>query len=375
MEKNRLFDRLLTGKMSRRELSRVLAAAGVGLAAMPLAPGRSRAHGNLTFFTWGGYDIPEVMPKYVEKHGGTPEFSLFATEEEALQKMRAGFDVDVMHPCSYNIKRWKDAGLLQPIDVDRVPEYENIWEKFRTIPQTSFDGEAYFIPWDAGTASVLYRTDLVDPADVTEPSWSLLFNETYKGKLSMYDTDTTLVEIAARVLGHHEDYLHLSDAQLSEIRKMLAKQRGLMRFYWSDQTQIDQAVASGEVVATYAWVGSLTSLKQQGVPVAYMIPKEGILGYCCGLVRHARAPGDEESAYDLINAMLDPEVGKYLVEEQGYFHSNRRTYDLVDPAILSDMGLSDPAATFNAMTIEPEPEEPYRSKYIRLVTEVKAGVN
>jgi hypothetical protein len=43
--------------------------------------------------------------------------------------------------------------------VSRLPEYENIWERFRTIPETSFDGKVYFMPSDAGLSSVLYRTD------------------------------------------------------------------------------------------------------------------------------------------------------------------------------------------------------------------------
>lgn len=375
MEKNEFIDRLLGGRMSRRELNRALGAAGLGLAAMPLLSTASRAAGDLIFLTWAGYDIPELMPQYVEKYGGTPEFSIFAVEEEALQKMLAGFDVDIMHPCSYNIKRWNDAGILQPIDISRIPEYGNLWEKFKTIPETSFNDEIYFIPWDAGTASVAYRPDLVDPADVAEPSWSLLFNEKYRGRMSMYDTDTTLVEISARVLGYFDDYLHLNDQQLGEIRKHLAKQRDLMRFYWSDNTQMEQAMASGEIVAAYSWSGSVKALRDQGVPVEYMVPKEGLLGYCCGLVRHARAPGDEQAAYDLINAMLEPEVGSYLVTDQGYFHSNKRSYELIDPELLKSFGLDDPAATFNAMSIEPEPDEPYRGKYITLVNEVKAGMN
>jgi spermidine/putrescine-binding protein len=288
--------------------------------------------------------------------------------------MLAGFEPDLMHPCSYNIKRWKDAGVLQPIDVSRLPEYENIWERFRTIPETSFDGKVYFMPWDAGLSSVLYRTDLVDPADVADPSWSLLFNEKYKGKLSMYDTDTTVIELAARVRGWYKDYLHLSDEQLAEIKKMLASQRELMKFYWSDNTQLEQAIAAGEVVAAYAWSGSYAALKKQGVKVDYLVPKEGILGYSCGLVRHAKAPGDEQAAYDFLNAMLDPESGKWLIEQSGYFHSNRRTYKIVDPKILSDMGASDPEATFAALALDPEPEEPYRSKYIELVNNVKAGL-
>ena len=158
------------------------------------------------------------------------------------------------------------------------------------------------------------------------------------------------------------------------IAGMLAKQRELMKFYWSDQTQIEQAIAAGEVVAAYCWSGSVAQLKKQGVPIAYMVPKEGLIGYSCGLVRHAKAPGDEQAAYDFLNAMLDPESGKWLIESAGYFHSNRRTYKIVDPKVLSDMGASDPEATFAALSIDPEPDEPYRSKYIELVNNVKAGL-
>jgi spermidine/putrescine transport system substrate-binding protein len=189
----------------------------------------------------------------------------------------------------------------------------------------------------------------------------------------MYDTDTTFIEIAARIKGMYADYLHLNDDQLAEIKEMLIKQKELMKFFWSDQTQLEQAVASGEVVAAYAWNGSVTNLTKQGVPVSYMVPKEGVLAWCCGMVRHAQAPGDEQAAYDLIDAMLDPEVGKYFVLEQGYYHANAKTYDLIDKETLTQIGLSDPGATFGSLDIAPEPEEPYRSKYIALVNEVKAG--
>jgi spermidine/putrescine-binding protein len=366
---------LCAGNLSRRDLNRALASLGLGLAALPLAAKGAAAAPNLTVFTWGGYDVPEAAPQFVAKYGGTPNFTLFSTEEEALQKMLAGFEVDLAHPCHYNIKRWKDAGLLQPFDVARIPEYANIWERFRAIPQTSFDGQVYFIPWDAGTSSIAYRTDLVDPADVADPSWGLLFNEKYKGKLSMYDTDTTIIEIAARVLGIFGDYLHLSDEQLeTQIKPLLVQQRELLKFYWGENTQIEQALAAGEVVAAYCWSGSFATLKGQGVPIAYMVPKEGLLGYSCGLVRHAQAPGDEGEAYDFINALLDPESGKWLIEQEGFFHSNRRTYKIVDPQILADMGASDPEATFAALAIEPEPEEPYRARYVEFVNNIKAGL-
>jgi len=94
---------LRQGKLSRRDLNRALAAVCLSFAVMPLTAWSSRAAGNLTFFTWGGYDVPEAAPQYGAKHGGPPDFSIFASEEEALQKMLAGFEPDLMHPCSYNI--------------------------------------------------------------------------------------------------------------------------------------------------------------------------------------------------------------------------------------------------------------------------------
>src|SRR6185295_8233755 len=88
---------LRNGKLSRRDLNRALAAVGLSFAVMPLTARDSRAAGSLNFFTWGGYDVPDAAPQYVAKHGGPPEFSVFASEEEALQKMLAGFEPDLMH--------------------------------------------------------------------------------------------------------------------------------------------------------------------------------------------------------------------------------------------------------------------------------------
>ena len=47
------------------------------------------------------------------------------------------------------------------------------------------NGQQYFIPWDWGYASILYRTDKVDAADAT--GWELFWNEKYKGRISMWD--------------------------------------------------------------------------------------------------------------------------------------------------------------------------------------------
>jgi spermidine/putrescine-binding protein len=297
---------------------------------------------------------------------------LFGSEEEALQKLLGGFEVDLAHPCSYNIKRWREAGVAGPIDTSRLIHWNDIWEQFRSIPDQNFEDQTYFVPLDCGNSSIAYRTDLVDPEDAK--SWSLLFNEKYAGRLAMYNTDTTLIEIAARVAGMYEDYLHLNEEQLAVIKDMLVKQRDILRFYWDDPTQISQGLASGELVAAYAWNETVKTLTEQGVPVAYMIPEEGILTWVCGFTMSPNLKGDEEAAYDFMNSWTSPEAGQFIISSYGYGHANSKSYELVDQAVLESLGMGDPQGLFNEASVALDAEEPYRTRYIELVEQVKAGI-
>ena len=77
---------------------------------------------------------------------------------------------------------------------------------------------------------------------------------------------------AAMVLGIPDPY-DMNDEQLAQVKAFLEKQRGLLRFYWTDPSELEQAIASGEVVAAYAWAASASTLKSKGVPITYMKPE------------------------------------------------------------------------------------------------------
>ena len=69
---------LKEGKLSRRRFTKSLLAAGIGVVASPLASRKATAaaEDQGTYFTWGGYDIPELFVPYKEKHGEVPNLSL-----------------------------------------------------------------------------------------------------------------------------------------------------------------------------------------------------------------------------------------------------------------------------------------------------------
>jgi spermidine/putrescine transport system substrate-binding protein len=134
---------------------------------------------------------------------------------------------------------------------------------------------------------------------------------------------------------------------------------------------MEQALASGELVASTAWNSSYVTLKGQGIDVKYMKPKEGILSYCCGLVLMKDAP-NPDLAHEFIDAMLSPEAGKWLVEVQGYGHSNRKTFDLVEDDLLAERGLpKDPTGLLSTGVFSREIKR--LPDYEKLFEAVKAG--
>jgi spermidine/putrescine-binding protein len=105
-----------------------------------------------------------------------------------------------------------------------------------------------------------------------------------------------------------------------------------------------------------------------------MVPQEGILTWVCGFTMHPNMVGDEQAAYDFMNAWISPEAGQFIISEYGYGHANSKSYELVEQATLDALGMSDPKALFDEAAVQVDAEEPYRSRYIELVDQVKAGL-
>jgi len=367
-----LIDNIRRRSATRREVQIAMAAAGVGLATFPMFAGRALAAGEVTYFTWAGYDIPEMFPAYIEAYGGPPATSLFGEDEEAFTKVRAGFKPDLAHPCKVTLGRYKDAGLLKPMDPARLSQWDNVWPELRESDGVQTDEGIWQVPFDWGNASVLYRTDLVDPAYQENPTWEILWDERYAGRLSTFDSVDGAVLVAGLVAGA-ADIFNMTEEELARARALLEEQRELLLYYWTDQTAVEQALASSELVAAYAWNNAVVNLKKQGLPVAYMNPREGIFTWFCGLVMIKDGGGDEDAAYDLVNAMLDPEVGAWMIDNYGFGHANAKSAELVSPERLAELGIASPAALFSDGIFFAEIDPEVRERYIAMFEEVKAG--
>jgi len=378
---DKLYYRLKDGRMSRREINTILAAGGFSVAATQIGGRSAMAQDscggdNPTIFIWAGYEETAFYPGYIEKHGCLPNFSMFGDEEEAFAKMRAGFAPDVMQPCSYKIGQWYDAGLLAPIDTSRLSNWKDVIPALADMPVAIQGGERVYVPMDWGLTSVTYRTDLA-PEYVDNESWAILWDEKYAGRISMIDSLIDGVAVAGIYTGVADPFDLSDPADMEKVRSALRTQLPLLRYYSSSMSDVESSLASGELIAAATWNSSWVALKDQGLPVAFMTPKEGAMTWACGLVRN---PANDENgsemvelAYEAIDSMISPEAGAWEIENFGYGVANTKSFEIVGAEKLAELGLPSDPQTYLAAGIFQEamvPEPAIQTMF----EEVKAGM-
>ncbi len=359
--------------MSRREFHKVLAAAGIAMVATPMVSGPARAApaDQATYFTWGGYDIPEMFAPYIDMHGEAPNFASFGGTEEALTKLMGGFVIDVAHPCNAGLPRWISSGLFRPFDLDQLSNWGDVIPALANLEGAVQEDGVYFAPMDWGQTSVTYREDLFD-LQGGEESWHMLWDERYAGRIGVIASagDTWwCATIAAGV-----DFNDMTtEENFQKVAALLREQRPLIRMYTDDMTTLEQALASGELVAAMTWNSSPVELKKQEVPVKFANPKEGALTWVCGAVMHKDAPNPER-AHNIIDSLISVETGRYIIDEFGYGHSNAKAFDEVGDERLAELGLSrTPSELLDAGKFQiPLPEE-FTSRMNAEFEQIKAG--
>jgi spermidine/putrescine transport system substrate-binding protein len=253
-------------------------------------PRISQEPGNLTILEWDGYQAGGTKAQtggmwagtpYTKKYGGNSlTYSLISNDSEALNKVRSGQQFDIIHPCVENIPDYVNDGLVQPWDTSLLKSFPNLNKAL--VKGGQLHGQQYFIPWDWGYGSIIYRTDKVAPQDAT--GWELFWNPKYKDRISMWNGNTTNFEIAALKLGFPK-MDNLSADQLNQAKQALIEQKPLNKLLWSSEyTQLEPALKNGDVWVAYSWQDQYVYMKQAGKPFAYMNPSQGKLGWYCGFM-------------------------------------------------------------------------------------------
>lgn len=289
-------------------------------AATCLAGAALAADPELTVFDWAGFENQALIEGYVAKNGQMPTYAFFGDDDEAFQKVSSGFKADVAHPCSQMVSKYREAGLIEPWDVSKIPEYANIAARFKDSKIFADEGGVWYIPTDYAYSALAWNTKEVPEADVA--SLAVFKDPKYAGRISLPDNTDDLWSLALLATGV-TNWTAITDEQYAAAAAWLREVHPNVRAYWNDPAELSQLMASGEVLIAWSWNDSIALLRAENFPVGFQrTAKEGASSWFCGYVNFKDAPGSEDKAYDFINAWLDHGSATGLLENFGYAHAN-----------------------------------------------------
>jgi spermidine/putrescine-binding protein len=267
--------------------------------------------------------------------------------------------------------KWREAGLLEPLDTSRIDQFDAIMPEFRDMEGFVVDGEQYAIPLDWGSTAMTYRTDLVTEEEAStlqsfaDPKW--------QGRISIGDSVDDAYALAFLATGL-KDWTKQTDDDFQAASDFLRKVHQNVRAYWQDGATLAQLIASGEVALAWAWGETATQMQADDQPVVMKRDtEEGSSTWVCGYVKLKGGTGSEDRMYDFINAWLEPRTADYIVTAWGYGHANGAAMRAMDDQTLASMGFDDPSA-YTDKTLWQAPLEPaLRERMIAEFEKIKAG--
>lgn len=314
---------------------RLLGTAALSAAALPALA----ADPDLLVFDWSGFEDPGFSMPYAAEFGMHPSYAFFGEEEEAFLKLRSGFRADVAQPCPQSVTKWMQAGLIEPWDIAKIPNYEKVAEVYKTNPNFVIDGDVYFIPGHIGSTAIAYNTEQV-PAEAVQ-TLQVFADPAFSGRVSLPDNVDDVFALAFLATGL-SDWTKATEDDIATASAWLREVHPNVRTYWNDGAELGQLMATGEVLIAWAWSETPAQLVASGLPIGFeREAAEGSSMFSCGYVNLTNGPGSEDKAHAFMNSYLDASVARFITSEWGYGHGNAEAMAEIGEEKLIEIGLGE----------------------------------
>jgi spermidine/putrescine transport system substrate-binding protein len=331
--------------------------------------------GGLKVFDWAGYGDGGYYPnlekkflwgEYLSKTGDTPTYSTFLSDDQGFTAAAAGTaSFDVVHPCGYRYQDWVDLGAVQPWDTSLISNFPKLNPSLEA--GGVIDNKQYFVPLDWGFIAPLVNADYVDTSD---PSFGILFDDRYAGKIAWVDT-LNMLYIAGLYLGVPDPF-DMTDDELVQARDFLISKKHLVKFLWNTSYGFWTSFRKEEVWIGYSWPDTVGYAGAAGMNYDYMQPKEGRVSWVCGMGLAADTQ-NYYHAHDYVDSWASTEAAQFILAYYYYGHTNTEVDLSALPAgVVQALGLDDPSVLAPPKSI-PESYIPRRDVYSQYWTEVSAA--
>ncbi|MEE8250561.1 MAG: polyamine ABC transporter substrate-binding protein [Gemmatimonadales bacterium] len=327
----------------------------------------------LNVYNWSDYIAEDTIKNFEERTGIKVNYDVFDSDEVLEAKLLAGSSgYDVVVPSASFMERQIQAGVFAKLDKGKLKNYGNLDKDILKRLGAHDPGNDHGVPYMWGTTGFGYNVKKVKEALPYAPtdSWDMLFNPDVVSKLkgcgvTLLDAPTEVYANLMGYLGRDPNSDKKEDVKLFETHML--KVRPYIKYFHSSQNIND--LANGEICVSMGWSGDMLIARdradeaEQGIEIAYVIPKEGAVIWFDSLAIPSDAP-HQNNAHRFIDYIMEPEAAAAITNYVYYANGNSASLPFVDDEVKTDPGIY-PSADVKANLFPDLADSP---KFTRLLT-------
>ncbi|WP_457814019.1 spermidine/putrescine ABC transporter substrate-binding protein [Sinorhizobium meliloti] len=270
--------RLKRGSVSRRHF---LGVTGLGFATAVLArqPGlfnsAAYAAGDLgtqmSIATWPNYHDPATFEAFTAATGVAVEVNVFGSNEEMLAKLQAGgIGWDLFVPTNYTISTYVKLGLIDELDLSKLPNYDASTENARFTNEGIVEGKTYAVPKNWGTTGIAVNSDKIKaPVASWKDFFEIAMTEA-DGRAMVHDYQLTTIGNALVSLGF--SFNSIKPEELAKAEELLIKVKPHLYAINSDY---QPSMRATDAWMTMCWTNDGAQLNRDMPEIKFVLGKDG----------------------------------------------------------------------------------------------------
>ena len=301
------FMRLKRGSVSRRHF---LGVTGLGLATAVMSrfPGAISTPAfagdlgtQMSIATWPNYHDPKTFENFTAATGVAVEVNVFGSNEEMLAKLQAGATGwSLFVPTNYTISTYVKLGLIEELDLAKLPNFSQTTENPRFTSEGRIDGKTYAVPKNWGTTGFSVNTSKLKNKMATWKDFFAVAQAEGSGRTMVHDYQLTTIGSALVSLGY--DFNSLKADELAKAEELLIKVKPHLFAINSDY---QPSMRSTDAWMTMCWTNDGAQLNHDMPEIAYILGSDGGEIWTDYYAIPKSAP-NKAAGYALLNYLMDP---------------------------------------------------------------------
>lgn len=288
---------------------------------------------SINVYNWGEYistgadeGTLDVNGEFEKLTGIKVNYTNYATNEELYAKLKGGgASYDVIIPSDYMISKMIKENLVQPLDMDNIPNFRYIMDNFRN--QAYDPTNDYSVPYTWGTVGIIYDKTMIDIPE-EEIDWDLLWNEDYADQILMFDNPRDAFAIGEIMLGYS---LNTEDPEeLENVARKLTQQKKIVQGYVMDEV-FDKMGAGDALIAPY-YAGDALTILEENEDLEFVVPDSGTNLFIDAMCIPTSAR-QKEAGEMYINFMCEPDIAFANIDYICYSTPHQSAYDMLDEEV------------------------------------------